>query len=128
VDAKMRRVLLEGATEVAISQAAKEAGLRTLRADGIARAMRGLTTFEEVLRVTHADTDSILRCGHCERRVAADMLVCPWCAHELDTGRCKACQKPLQPEWHVCPYCREPTRIGRRAAGEYVPRRAQPGT
>jgi type IV pilus assembly protein PilB len=109
VDATMRRVLLEGASEAAVSQAAREAGMRTLRADGIARAMRGVTTFEEVLRVTHADTDSILRCDHCERRVSADMVVCPWCAHDLDTGRCRSCQKPLQPEWQVCPYCREPT-------------------
>jgi type IV pilus assembly protein PilB len=125
VDTAMRRVLLEAGGEVAISQAAKEAGLRTLRADGIVRAMRGLTTFEEVLRVTHADTDSILRCGHCERRVAADMVVCPWCTHDLDTGRCQNCQKPVQPEWHVCPYCRETTPAGRRPAGEYVPRRVR---
>jgi type IV pilus assembly protein PilB len=127
VDAVMRRVLLEGASEAAVTQAAREAGLRTLRADGIARAMRGLTTFEEVLRVTHADTDSILRCERCERRVAADMLVCPWCAAELDTGRCRSCQKPVQPEWHVCPYCREPTAHGRREAerSTYIGRRSR---
>jgi RNA polymerase subunit RPABC4/transcription elongation factor Spt4 len=89
--------------------------------------MRGLTTFEEVLRVTHADTDSILRCERCERRVAADMLVCPWCAAELDTGRCRSCQKPVQPEWHVCPYCREPTAHGRREAerSTYIGRRSR---
>jgi type IV pilus assembly protein PilB len=131
VNAAMRRVLLEGGGEAAIMQAAKEAGLRTLRADGIVRAMRGLTTFEEVLRVTHADTESMLRCGHCERRVAADMVACPWCAHDLDTGRCQNCHKALQPEWHVCPYCRETTHFGRRPEAEtgetYVPRRAQSG-
>jgi type IV pilus assembly protein PilB len=127
VNAAMRRVLLDGGGEAAIMQAAKEAGLRTLRADGITRALRGLTTFEEVLRVTHADTESMLRCGHCERRVAADMVACPWCAHDLDTGRCQSCHKALQPEWRVCPYCRETTMAGRRAATpeEYVPRRAQ---
>jgi RNA polymerase subunit RPABC4/transcription elongation factor Spt4 len=129
VNAAMRRVLLDGGGEAAIMQAAKEAGLRTLRADGITRALRGLTTFEEVLRVTHADTESMLRCGHCERRVAADMVACPWCAHDLDTGRCQSCHKALQPEWRVCPYCRETTMAGRRAATpeEYVPRRAHSG-
>jgi RNA polymerase subunit RPABC4/transcription elongation factor Spt4 len=75
----------------------------------------------------------MLRCGNCERRVAADMVACPWCAHDLDTGRCQSCHKALQREWHVCPYCRERTLHGRRAAetgeprigtGEYVPRRA----
>jgi type IV pilus assembly protein PilB len=128
VNAVMRRVLLEGGGEAAITQAAKEAGLRTLRMDGITRAMRGLTTFEEVLRVTHADTESMLRCGHCERRVSVDMVACPWCAHDLDTGRCHNCHKALQPEWHVCPYCRETTQFGKRATGggEYVPRRADP--
>jgi type IV pilus assembly protein PilB len=109
VTSAMRRVLLDGASEVGISQAAKEAGTRTLRADGIARAMRGLTTFEEVLRVTHADAESVLRCDHCERRVAADMMVCPWCAIAIDNGRCQSCQKPVQPEWNVCPYCKTET-------------------
>jgi type IV pilus assembly protein PilB len=116
VTSAMRRVLLEGASEVGISQAAKDVGSRTLRADGIARAMRGLTTFEEVLRVTHADAESVLRCDHCQRRVAADMMVCPWCAIEIDNGRCQACEKPLQPEWNVCPYCKaEPVRHHRGA-------------
>ncbi|MCW2610701.1 MAG: type secretion system protein [Cryptosporangiaceae bacterium] len=129
VNADMRRVLLDGGGEIAISQAAKEGGLRTLRADGITRAMRGLTTFEEILRVTHADSESMLRCGNCERRVAADMVACPWCAHDLDTGTCHGCHKALRPEWHICPYCRETTPAGDRATvtGEYVPRRAHRG-
>lgn len=109
IDAKLRAVLLSGAGEGALEAAARESGLRTLRQDGITRAMRGLTTFEEALRVTHADGDTVLRCPGCARRVGEDMVACPFCATDLETGRCSSCRKAVEPEWAVCPYCREPT-------------------
>ena len=39
----------------AIRDAARQGGLRTLREDGIAKALAGVTTVEEVLRVTHLE-------------------------------------------------------------------------
>ncbi len=104
----MREVLHETPTEAAVTTAARAAGLRTLRAEAVARAMAGLTTFEEALRVTHADADVGLRCPACTRGIGLEMVACPWCAADLDTGRCADCRRVLQPEWRLCPWCRTP--------------------
>ncbi len=106
VTAALRAVLHESPTEAAVGAAAREAGVRTLRSAAVARAMLGETTFEEALRVTHADTDVGLRCPGCTRVVGPDMVACPWCARDLETGRCAGCERMLQPEWSVCPWCR----------------------
>jgi len=113
IDATMRTVLLSGGGEAALLAAARVSGVRTLRADAIARASRGVTTFEEAMRVTHADSETVLRCSSCARRVGTEMVACPWCATDLETGRCRSCLKTVEPEWTVCPYCREPAARGR---------------
>ncbi len=108
VTAAMRAVLQTTPTEAAITVAAREAGVRTLRQEVIARAMTGETTFEEALRVTHIDTDVGLRCPSCARVIGTDMVACPWCATDLESGRCAGCERMLEPEWRLCPWCRTP--------------------
>jgi type IV pilus assembly protein PilB len=53
--APIRGLILAQAQEHVIKQQAHREGMRTLREDGLAAALRGLTTIEEVLRVTAAD-------------------------------------------------------------------------
>jgi len=102
----LRAVLHESPTEAAVGAAARESGVGTLRRAGIAAAMRGETTFEEALRVTHADTDLGMRCPGCTRVVSPGMVACPWCSSDLESGRCAGCERMLQPEWPLCPWCR----------------------
>lgn len=52
---EIRHLACERATSTAIKQAAMKAGMRTLRQDGWDKVLRGITTVEEVLRVTAAD-------------------------------------------------------------------------
>ncbi|MDD5595239.1 MAG: ATPase, T2SS/T4P/T4SS family [Candidatus Omnitrophica bacterium] len=52
---KIRDLILERAQEHVIKQQSRQEGLQTLREDGIAMALKGLTTLEEVLRVTAPD-------------------------------------------------------------------------
>jgi type IV pilus assembly protein PilB len=52
VDTGVREVLLKSPTEGAVAAAALANGMMTLRTAGLAKAMRGETTFEEVLRVS----------------------------------------------------------------------------
>ncbi|HEY8729017.1 MAG TPA: ATPase, T2SS/T4P/T4SS family [Acidothermaceae bacterium] len=52
VDAAVREVLLKSPTEGAVAAAALANGMMTLRTAGLEKAMRGETTFEEVLRVS----------------------------------------------------------------------------
>ncbi len=48
----MRRLVMQHASESDIERAAREAGMRTMYEDGLAKAVAGTTTIEEVLRVT----------------------------------------------------------------------------
>jgi type IV pilus assembly protein PilB len=106
VTASVRSVLAHTPTEAAVGAAARAAGMTTLRASGLARARRGETTFEEVLRVSQVDVAEGQRCTACDRAVDADMIACPWCATIVDRGHCSSCARPLDAGWKICPWCR----------------------
>ncbi|HSO54220.1 MAG TPA: ATPase, T2SS/T4P/T4SS family [Actinomycetes bacterium] len=57
VTRKIRELVVARATEVALKEEAVAGGMRSLRADGLAKALAGRTTLEEVLRVTPPDPD-----------------------------------------------------------------------
>jgi type IV pilus assembly protein PilB len=111
VDAPMRSVLLRDATESAIAAQARSQGMATLRASALDKARRGETTYEEVTRVSSADSAGGSRCPACERKVEPDMVVCPWCATTLDRGHCQGCGRELDPDWRICPWCRTPAAV-----------------
>lgn len=52
---KIRSLILSRAQEHVIKQRAREEGMHTLREDGIRAALAGLTSLEEIIRVTAAD-------------------------------------------------------------------------
>ncbi len=52
---RIRRMVLERADAVEIERAARAEGMRTMREDGLAKALAGQTTLEEILRVTQAE-------------------------------------------------------------------------
>ncbi|HVE99328.1 MAG TPA: ATPase, T2SS/T4P/T4SS family [Mycobacteriales bacterium] len=106
VDARMRAVLTASPTEAAIRAAARAAGAGSLRAHGIAKALCGETTLEEVLRVTQVDAGSISRCGPCRRVVDNAMTYCPWCSEPTDRHVCTTCSARLEVDWRHCPWCR----------------------
>jgi type IV pilus assembly protein PilB len=108
VDAAMRQILIKEPTEAAISAQARASGMMTLRASAIDKASRGLTTFEEAVRVTHSDHAGGQVCPSCERPVESGMVVCPWCATTLDRGHCQGCARNLETDWKICPWCRTP--------------------
>ncbi|MDX6287814.1 MAG: hypothetical protein QOG53_3299 [Frankiales bacterium] len=106
VTSAMRAALTRAPSEGAIAAAARASGVSTLRRAAIVKAMRGETTFEEVTRVTHHDALGGLACPSCARRLADDMVVCPWCDTSVARGHCTTCTRALDPEWRVCPWCR----------------------
>jgi type IV pilus assembly protein PilB len=109
VDTVIRQVLMNDATESALSAAALASGMQTLRGSALDKARAGKTTFEEALRVTHSDHSGTHACPSCERIVESDMVACPWCGTNLDRGHCSNCSRSLEPDWKLCPYCRTPT-------------------
>jgi type IV pilus assembly protein PilB len=106
-------VLLRDASESAILAQARAQGMGTLRAAALEKARRGATTFEEVMRVSTADSAGGARCPACERKVEQDMVVCPWCATTLDRGHCQGCGRELDPDWRICPWCRTPAQVSK---------------
>jgi type II secretory ATPase GspE/PulE/Tfp pilus assembly ATPase PilB-like protein len=52
VDEKIEELIYKNPTEIEIKKAAKENGLVTLQEDGILKALKGITSFEEVERMT----------------------------------------------------------------------------
>jgi general secretion pathway protein E len=52
VDEGVRRLVTSGADSVRIREIGIEAGMRTLYMDGIEKVKQGVTTLDEVLRVT----------------------------------------------------------------------------
>jgi general secretion pathway protein E len=48
----LRRLVMQRAGMGEIEEAARAAGMRTMYEDGLLKAMQGVTTIEEVLRVT----------------------------------------------------------------------------
>ena len=53
---EIRTLCLQSATSDEIKKAAVRAGMRTLRQDGFVKALKGITTIEEVMRATNVDT------------------------------------------------------------------------
>jgi type IV pilus assembly protein PilB len=55
IDEKLREMVVAKASSTAMKQVAVAAGMRTLRDDGIQKAIAGATTLDEVMRVTQLD-------------------------------------------------------------------------
>jgi type IV pilus assembly protein PilB len=108
VDDDMRQVLMASATESAVGAQARAVGMQTLRASALLKARRGETTFEEAVRVTHADSSAGHVCPGCARGVEKGMVRCPWCGTGLATDRCPHCERRTEPDWKVCPWCAGP--------------------
>jgi type II secretory ATPase GspE/PulE/Tfp pilus assembly ATPase PilB-like protein len=48
----IREMILKGAPGYEIQGAARENGMKTLRQDGLAKVTQGLTTIDEILKIT----------------------------------------------------------------------------
>ena len=87
--------------------------MQTLRSSAVAKAHAGITTYEEVLRVTQVDSGSTAhRCVACGSALSSDMVMCPMCTTPVDRGHCEECDRALEAAWRVCPWCRTPARGG----------------
>jgi type IV pilus assembly protein PilB len=109
ITAAMRAVLMTTPNEGAVAAAARAAGMQTLRSSGLVKAHSGVTTYEEVLRVTQVDSgNTALHCTACSGALSSDMVMCPWCATPVDRGHCEECDRQLEAAWRVCPWCKTP--------------------
>jgi type IV pilus assembly protein PilB len=89
---RLQTLINEGAPTERIKEVAVEEGMKTLLAYSLDLVRQGLTTLEEVERVTFTDTG-----------LEAELK-----AKRKTSLTCRTCNAGLQPEWMDCPYCLTP--------------------
>ncbi len=58
LDPEIKRLIMDNSTEARLKEQAKNSGMVTLREDGILKAAKGLTSIEEIVRVTAGDQET----------------------------------------------------------------------
>ena len=101
---KLRRAVAQRMGEDAIREIALASGMITLGEDGLAKAKRGVTTPEEVLRVVTEMKQMRTLCTACGGALSFEFVACPFCGKRSSSG-CKSCGRTLQAGWNFCPYC-----------------------
>jgi len=104
MDARIRDMVLRGASEEDIRLAAQEAGMRTLIEDGLEKARQGSTTLSELGRVLEVGEYAASGCTGCGRVLHHEYRFCPYCKtphHRV----CARCGKALHVGWVACAYC-----------------------
>ncbi|MDR3614884.1 MAG: ATPase, T2SS/T4P/T4SS family [Candidatus Obscuribacterales bacterium] len=102
---EIRELAAKGSTTSMIRFAAKQSGMVPLKDYSIRLVAQGLSSADEVVRVTLADTageDKL--CGHCRNPIGEDFVTCPFCQHALKTS-CGRCGTLQQEGWTSCPKC-----------------------
>jgi type II secretory ATPase GspE/PulE/Tfp pilus assembly ATPase PilB-like protein/ActR/RegA family two-component response regulator len=109
VDAHIRDLLMRGATTGEVRRAARDAGMMGLREDGLAKASAGMTTLDELLRVSPGELEvEGDQCPVCAHHVESDFAHCPFCGCALGLPSCGTCARTLEPGWRLCPDCATP--------------------
>lgn len=108
VDSKMRNLIINEATEEKISHAARDAGMKYMIEDGIAKVKRGDISIIDLPRVVSNDEDIeeifTISCSRCGEGLSEDFHICPYCGLD-QKNRCTKCDRAIKPEWKYCPYC-----------------------
>ena len=102
---EIRELAAKGSTTAMIRFAAKQSGMVPLKDYSIRLVAQGLSSADEVVRVTLADTageDKL--CSHCRNPIGDDFVTCPFCQHSLKTS-CGRCGTLQQDGWTSCPKC-----------------------
>ena len=110
-DGTVGEQLVAGANTAALRQAALTTGMRSLREDALLKARQGVTSLEEVLRVTPHDIAAEGSCPTCGQLVEHDYDYCPWCTADLRAATCQNCGRELHYGWRTCPRCATPTAL-----------------
>ena len=104
LDAELKRMIHQGATEPEILHAARLTGMTTLLEDAVAKLKDGITTSEEILRVFGPQNTAEIACIHCGSLMEQRYPFCPYCGQEL-VRACPQCKQLLAKDWHYCPTC-----------------------
>jgi type IV pilus assembly protein PilB len=109
MDACMRDLVVRRVPEAEILEEAAARGLPTLLESAAEKVRDGVTSPDEVFRVTQRDGRVQHRCPSCAGKVEPTFAMCPSCETIL-RPKCASCHQDLRPDWKACPFCCAPVR------------------
>lgn len=104
VNDNLRNLIAKGVNTSILRYAAQQSGMKTLVEYSINLAKEGLTTIDEVIRVTFTGEGSSAFCPGCGKPVGEEFYKCPFCQYELKKT-CKRCGSITQEGWISCTKC-----------------------
>jgi len=105
-DDKVRELVSANSNAQEIRNYSRENGMLTLLDYSIQLALQGLTTIDEVMRVTFSDVGQSGLCPNCAKTIKDEFNTCPYCSHNLKK-KCPKCAAALKPDWIYCSNCGE---------------------
>lgn len=104
INDNIRDLIAKGSNSSIIKLAAQQSGMKTLLEYSITLAKEGLTTLDEVIRVTFSSDGSSSICPGCNMPVGEEFIKCPFCQYELKKT-CPRCNVLIQEGWISCAKC-----------------------
>lgn len=102
---EIRDLICKGANTTVLRVSAKQSGMVPLKDYSIRLVGQGMTTSDEVVRVTLSDTTGEDKlCSRCRNPISEEFIKCPFCQHELKHS-CVRCGTLQEEEWTSCPKC-----------------------
>ncbi len=104
INDEIRELISKGSSTAMIRLAAKQTGMIPLKDYSIRLVGEGLTTADEVVRVTLTDTSDDKLCNRCKNPISDDFIKCPFCQYDLKIS-CIRCGTLQEDQWASCPKC-----------------------
>lgn len=104
INDEMRDLIAKGANTSMLRYTAQQSGMKTLIEYSMGLASEGLTTLDEVIRVTFTGEGSSMICPGCSKPVGEEYYKCPFCQYELKKT-CVRCGVIVQKGWVSCAKC-----------------------
>ncbi len=100
----LRDLIAKGANTALLRYTAQQAGMKTLMEYSLNLSKEGLTSLDEVIRVTFSGEGASSICPGCAKPVGDEYYKCPFCQYELKK-LCKGCGQVIQKGWISCAKC-----------------------
>jgi RNA polymerase subunit RPABC4/transcription elongation factor Spt4 len=104
VDENVRGLILQGANDTQIRQAAIDGGMHTIGEDGLRKVLDGITTLDEVSRVIYLAVEGGKVCPSCKDVLSQEFEFCPSCG-DFVGEHCRSCRRRMSAVWAFCPHC-----------------------
>ena len=104
INDNIRDLIAKNANTSMLRYTAQQAGMETLMEYSLNLANEGLTTLDEVIRVTFTGEGSSMICPGCSKPIGEDYYKCPFCQYELKKT-CARCGVVIQEGWLSCAKC-----------------------